>query len=89
LDEQQKVAESSSTAEEQGALVQREQVVEVRVASSSNTRAGCYGAEGASHSSTEGASGSNLGAVAAQDVDHGGGSSNGSTSLAKRECYSL
>jgi hypothetical protein len=109
LDEQQKAAESSSTAEEQGALVQREKVVEVRVASSSNTRAGRYGAEGAGHSSTEGASGSNPegatgsfsarhpdldragfpdaeGATTTQDVDHGGGSSNGRTSLAKREC---
>jgi hypothetical protein len=87
--------------------VQREQVVEVRVASSYSTREGCYGAEGAGHSSIEGASGSNPegavgnfstghpdldrggfpdveGAVASQGVDHGGCSSNGSTSLAKR-----
>jgi hypothetical protein len=34
LVEQQKVVESSSTAEEQGALGQREQIVEVRVARS-------------------------------------------------------
>ena len=88
--------------------MQREQVVEVRVTSSSNTRAWRYGAIGTGHSSTKGASGSNpevaagsfsaghpdldiagfpdaKGATAAQDVDHGGGSSNGRTSLAKRE----
>jgi hypothetical protein len=109
LVEQQKAVESSSTTEEQGTLVQREQVVEVRVAGSSSTRAGHYGAEGVGHSSTEGASGSNLegaadsfraghldldkagfpdveGTTTAQDVDHREGSSNGRTSLAKREC---